>query len=165
MVVMGGKFPRGKNEWNFNGNMPGVTKYVIENLKVPIVFSGFELGEQIKTGETFNEIDMDTPLYQGFLYFSGHAPWIKDKYEGKILDNSSFDQTAVLYAVWDGLDLFWEKSKSGFCIAGENGDNKWKDDKKGNQSYLKLIESPEAMSIIIELIMLNRFEELAPPEE
>lgn len=165
MVIMGGKFPKGKNEWNFNGSMPGVTKYVIENLKVPIVFSGFELGEQIKTGETFNEIDKDTPLYQGFLYFSGHAPWMKDKYEGKILDNSSFDQSAVLYAVWDGTGLFWEKSKPGFCIAGENGDNKWKEDKNGNQSYLKLIESPEAMSIIIELIMLNRFDELTTPDE
>lgn len=159
-VVMGGHFPKGENEWNFNGNMPGVTKFVIENLKVPIVFTGFEVGAQIKTGAIFNEIDKDTPLYKGFMYFSEHAPWIKDQFKGKILDNSSFDQTAVLYAVWGGSDIFWEKIGNGICQVDENGDNRWLKQKNSNQSYLKLTESPELMAEVIELIMLNRFEEL-----
>ena len=30
---MGGQFPAGENEWNFNGDMPGVTKFVVENLE------------------------------------------------------------------------------------------------------------------------------------
>lgn len=163
-VIMGGKFPKGENEWNFNGNMPGVTKYVIENLKVPIVFSGFELGAQIKTGAIYNEIDKDTPLYQGFLYFSEHAPWIKDQFKGKILDNSSFDQTAVLYAVWGGTGVFWEKIENGICQVEENGDNRWVKQKDSKQSYLKLKESPEVMAAIIELISLNQFDKLTPPD-
>lgn len=156
--IMGGKFPKGKNEWNFNGNMPGVTKFVIENLDVPIVFSGFELGAQIKTGAIFNEIDKDTPLYQGFLYYSEHAPWIKANFEGKILDNSTFDQTSVLYVIEGGVGDFWKKVTGGICVVEENGDSRWKKGKKSNQSYLKLKESPEKMAEIIELVMLNRFE-------
>ncbi|MEL7222213.1 MAG: nucleoside hydrolase, partial [Bacteroidota bacterium] len=31
-VIMGGNFPEGEKEWNFDGDMPGVTKYVLENL-------------------------------------------------------------------------------------------------------------------------------------
>ena len=157
-VVMGGKFPKGENEWNFNGNMPGVTKFVIENLDVPIIFSGFELGVQIKTGETFNNIDKDTPLYKGFLYYSEHAPWIKANFKGKILPNSTFDQTTILYVVEGGVGEYWKLITGGYCKVEENGDSRWIKGKKTNHSYLKLKESPEKMSQIIEAIMLNRFE-------
>ncbi len=164
-VIMGGKFPKGDDEWNFNGNMPGVTKYVLNNLKVPVVFSGFELGVQIKTGAIFNDIDTETPLYKGFMHFSQHAPWIKDQYKGKILDNSTFDQTAVLYAVNGGVDVLWEKITGGFCEADDNGGNRWVKRENSNHSYLKLIETPKFMALLIEAIMLNRFDEIVPPEE
>lgn len=156
-VIMGGHFPKGENEWNFNGNMPGVTKFVVENLTVPIVFSGFELGVQIKTGAVLNTIDKDTPLYQGFLYFSEHAPWIKADFKGEILDNSTFDQTAILYVVEGGIDNYWKIISDGYCVVEENGDNSWKKGKKTNQSYLKLKAEPEKMAEIIEAVMLNRF--------
>jgi inosine-uridine nucleoside N-ribohydrolase len=164
-VVMGGKFPKGDDEWNFNGNMPDVTKFVIENLKVPIVFSGFEVGAAIKTGAIFNNIDKDTPLYQGFMFFSEHAPWIKDQFKGKILNNSTFDQTAVLYAVNGGVDVLWEKVTGGYCEADDKGGNRWIKRENSNHSYLKLIETPEFMATLIEAIMLNRFDDIIPPEE
>ncbi|HSH20198.1 MAG TPA: nucleoside hydrolase [Draconibacterium sp.] len=163
-VIMGGKFPKGDKEWNFDGNMPGVTKFVIDNLSVPIVFSGFELGVQIKTGAVFNDIDKDTPLYQGFMYFSEHAPWIKDQFKGKILNNSTFDQTAVLYAVNGGVDVLWEKITGGTCEADDTGGNKWVKSDNSKHSYLKLIETPKFMALLIELIMLDRFEDIAQPE-
>lgn len=164
-VIIGGQFPKGDNEWNFNGNMPGVTKYVLENLKVPIVFSGFELGAQIKTGATFNNIDTETPLYKGFLYFSEHAPWMKSQYKGKILNNSTFDQTAVLYAVNGGVDVLWKKISDGYCEADDKGGNRWVKKANTNHSYLKLIETPEFLVALIEDIMLNKFEDILPPEE
>jgi len=157
-VIMGGHFPKGENEWNFNGDMPGVTKFVVENLEVPLVFSGFELGVQIKTGAVFNNIDKDTPLYKGFLHFSEHAPWMKENFKGEILDNSTFDQTAILYVVEGGIGEYWKKIDGGICEVDENGDNRWKKGKKTNQSYLKLIAEPEMMAEIIEAIMLNRYE-------
>ncbi len=164
-VIMGGNFPKGDDEWNFNGNMPGVTRFVINNLKVPITFTGFELGVKIKTGAIFNTIDENTPLYKGFMYFSEHAPWIKDQFKGKILNNSTFDQTAVLYAVMGGVDVFWEKITGGYCEADDKGGNRWVKRANSNHSYLKLIESPEFMALFIEAIMLNRFEDIVPPEE
>ena len=155
-VVMGGQFPEGKNEWNFNGNMPGVTRFVLENLTVPIVFSGFELGVQIKTGGVFNEIDKHTPLYIGFRHFSENAPWMKKNFKGKIMNNATFDQTAVLYAVRGGLGKYWNKVEGGRCIAKENGDNNWLSGEVTNHSYLVLKQSPEEMAQLIESIMLNK---------
>lgn len=165
-VIMGGQFPKGENEWNFNGNMPGVTRFVLENLNdVPVVFSGFELGSAIKTGATFNNIDKETPLYVGFMFFSEHAPWIKSQFKGKILNNSTFDQTAVLYAINKGDSVLWEKVTGGYCEANDKGGNRWIKKKDSNHSYLKLIETPEFMAALIEAIMLNRFDEIAPKDE
>jgi inosine-uridine nucleoside N-ribohydrolase len=59
--IMGGQFPEGSNEWNFNGNMPGVTRFVLENLTVPVVFSGYEIGVRIKTGPRLVEAGQDPP--------------------------------------------------------------------------------------------------------
>lgn len=156
-VMMGGGFPESENEWNFNGDMPGVTKFVIENLSVPITFSGFEVGLVIKTGKVFNNIDPNTPLYVGYLHFSKNAPWIKDQFKGEILDNASFDQTAVLYAVKGGLGKWWEKVDDGQCIPDNNGGNTWQTGKKADHSYLKLTIDPEEMATLIEAIMLNNF--------
>ncbi|HSM48880.1 MAG TPA: nucleoside hydrolase [Draconibacterium sp.] len=164
-VIMGGQFPKGENEWNFNGNMPGVTKFVIDNLNVPIVFSGYELGVKIQTGATFNTIDPETPLYKGFLHFSEHAAWMKDRFKGQILNNSTYDQTAVLYAVNGGVDVLWEKITGGYCEADDKGGNRWVKRENSNHSYLKLIETPEFMTALVEAIMLNRFEDIVPTEE
>jgi inosine-uridine nucleoside N-ribohydrolase len=156
-VVMGGQYPEGKQEWNFNGNMPGVTQFVLKNISVPVTFSGFEVGVVIKTGEVFNQIDANTPLYAGFMHFSQNAPWIKENFKGKILDNATYDQTAVLYAVRNGLGTYWDKSGNGYCEPDANGGNKWANDSHGNQAYLKLKMDPEEMALLIESIMLNKF--------
>jgi inosine-uridine nucleoside N-ribohydrolase len=156
-VIMGGQFPSGKWEWNFWGEMPGVTKFVIDNLNVPIVFSGFEVGEKIKTGEVFNSINHNTPLYVGFLHFSNNAPWMKKFYNGKIIDNSTFDQTAVLYAVRNGVGFYWDKVQNGYCKPDEKGGNVWVVGNKTKHSYLKLKMKPEEIAEIIEAFMLGEF--------
>ena len=156
VVMMGGHFPGGKGEWNFSGNMPGVTRFVLENLDVPVVFSGFEIGLAIRTGEVFNEIDKNTPLYVGYLHFCQHAPWMQP-YQGRIIDNSTFDQTAVLYAVRGGVGDYWLKIKGGYCEVQDNGDNRWVEGKITNQSYLKLNKEPGTMAHLIESIMLDKF--------
>lgn len=154
-VIMGGKFPSGEDEWNFDGGMPGVTRYVLENLKVPVIFSGFELGVQIKTGAVLNDLEKNTPLYMGFKHFSANAPWMKEYYKGKILDNSSYDQTAVLFAVEGGIGKYWDLEKNGKCVVNAEGDSKWVEEKNSNHSYLVLKEDPEKMAEIIEDRMLG----------
>lgn len=154
-VIMGGNFPEGKWEWNFAGGMPGVTQYVLSNLHVPITFTGFELGVQIKTGDVINGIDPNTPLYVGFMHFSKSAPWIKGGFKGEILDNSTFDQTAVLYAVRNGTGLYWDKVSDGICVPDEKGGNTWEEKENSLHSYLQLQMDPEEVAAIIEQIMLG----------
>jgi len=157
-VIMGGQFPVGEREWNFDGDMPGVTQFVLQNISVPIVFSGFEVGAAIKTGEVFNTLNKDTPLYVGFMHFSQNAPWIKANFKGSILNNSTFDQTAVLYAVLGGVGTYWDKMEGGTCeVQKELGASKWITGPITNQSYLKLNMKPEKMALLIESIMLHKF--------
>ncbi|MEM9261287.1 MAG: nucleoside hydrolase, partial [Bacteroidota bacterium] len=137
-VIMGGNFPEGKQEWNFDGGMKGVTKYVLERLTLPVTFSGFELGVALKTGAVFNELPKDSPLYLGFYHFSQHAPWMKEQFADKISDNSTFDQTAVLYAIRNGVGYYWRRVEDGFCIADDTGGNAWQARARSNHSYLVL---------------------------
>ncbi len=156
-VMMGGRFPEGKWEWNFSGAMPGVTQNVLLRLKVPVTFSGFELGVAIKSGEAINRMDPNTPLYVGFMYFSEYAPWMKKNFKGAILDNSTFDQTAVLYAVRNGIGTYWDKVSDGVCVADEKGGNTWKQAENSNHSYLKLTMDQEEIATVIEKMMLGEF--------
>ncbi len=156
-VMMGGRFPEGKWEWNFSGAMPGVTKNILSKLNVPITFTGFELGVAIKSGEAFNRMDPNTPLYVGFMYFSEYAPWMKKNFKGAILDNSTFDQTAVLYAVRNGIGTYWDIVSDGVCVADEKGGNTWEQADDSNHSYLKLTMDQDEIATVIEKMMLGEF--------
>ncbi|MEX0290276.1 MAG: nucleoside hydrolase, partial [Flavobacteriaceae bacterium] len=156
-VIMGGNFPNSDNEWNFNGDMPGVTKYVLEHLNLPITFSGAELGDAIRTGTVFNELPKDSPLYLGFFHFSKYAPWMNHLFKGAIIDNATFDQTAVLYAVRKGIGTYWHKVENGLCVADENGGNKWVTKENTNHAYLVLDMPKAEIEKELEAFMLGKF--------
>jgi hypothetical protein len=155
-VIMGGKFPAGKEEWNFDGGMPGVTKYVIEKIQRPIIFSGYEIGVKIKTGAMLEGLDLNDPLILGYKHFSENAPWMQPYYEGGIINNSSYDQTAVLYAIERNKDNLWKYGENGYCKVNEKGDSEWIPGQKSNQSYLILNKDPELVARIIEKRMLGK---------
>jgi len=156
-VIMGGKFPHGEDEWNFDGNMPGVTKFVLENLTVPVVFFGYEIGVRIKTGAEIVNMDKNTPLYVGYDYFGQNVPYLEAPPEGEIINNSSYDQTAVLYAVRGGVGEYWEPVSNGCCIVDDFGNNKWEAGKACDQSYMVLTINPDEMARLITSFMLNEF--------
>jgi len=156
-VIMGGRFPEGEWEWNFSGDMPGVTQYVISHLTVPITFTGYEIGMAIKTGKVLNSIDPETPLTTGYRHFSEHAHWERENFRGKILDNATYDQTAVLYAVRNGVGTYWDRISNGVCIPDENGGNTWIEGVQSNHSYLKLIMDEEKIAGKIESFILGDF--------
>jgi len=153
-VIMGGHYPTGKNEWNFNGNMPGVARRVVESIPVPIVFSGYELGLAIRTAKVFNRLDKHHPLHIGYLHFSANAPWMKERYKGQILDNASYDQTAVLYAVRNGVGNYWDKV-AGVCLPDDKGGNSWMQKTVANHSYLKLKVDGDELAKLIDDLMLG----------
>ena len=156
---MGGQFPEGeRKEWNFDGNMSGVTKYVLGHLNdVPTTFLGYEIGLNIKTGEVFNDLPKNSPLYVGFYHFSKYAPWLNQQFQGKIYDNSTYDQTAVLYAVRDGVGVYWTRSKNGICIPDDEGRNTWQSSDTSKHSYLVLDWPQKKMETEIEKFMLGNF--------
>lgn len=156
-VIMGGNFPHSENEWNFDGDMPGVTKYVLNHIELPITFLGAELGASLRTGEVFNALPKDSPLYLGFLHFSKYAPWMNHQFKGKIYDNATFDQTAVLYAVRNGIGNLWHRVGDGFCETDATGGNTWKPRKNSNHSYLVLDKPIAEMEQELEKFMLGNF--------
>ncbi|GAB5409123.1 MAG: hypothetical protein BalsKO_14880 [Balneolaceae bacterium] len=156
-VIMGGNFPNSENEWNFDGNMPGVTKFVLEHLETPITFLGAELGASLKTGEVFNDLPKDSPLYLGFYHFSKYAPWVKENFEGRINNNSTFDQTAVLYAIRGGVGTYWDRIENGICVADSSGGNIWEPKEDSNHSYLVLKKPVLEMEQELETFMLGDF--------
>ncbi len=143
-VIMGGQFPEGRTEngaeWNFDGNMPGVTQYVLSNIQRPIVFSGFEVGDALRVGAELNDHPKDTPIYLGYKFFSEHAPWMKADYKGEILDNASFDQTAVMYASLGDGDAFWTLSPPGTLAADKAGFATWSEHSDGRHRYMVLTD-------------------------
>ncbi len=157
-VIMGGQFPKGEKEWNFDGNMPGVTRSVVERLNVPITFLGYEVGLNIKSGEVFNDLDESHPLFVGFSHFSEHCPWLNSQWQGRIYDNSTYDQTAVLYAVRGGLGEYWERIDDGYCQPDDTGGNEWvQGENDRDHSYLRLLKPVEEMATVIENFMVNDF--------
>ncbi|WND02304.1 nucleoside hydrolase [Temperatibacter marinus] len=159
-VIMGGRFPKDPKsqgpEWNFDGNMKGVTKSVLSHIKRPIIFSGYEIGLAIKSGPELNKHPKNTPLYVGYKYFSEHAPWIKHLYKGEIVSNPSYDQTAVVYAAIGAVDQFWTLSPAGTVFADERGYTTWTAHPEGRHKYLILKQPTAATARYISKVMRHK---------
>lgn len=159
LVIMGGQFPDGVTphgpEWNFNGNMKGVTKEVVERIKRPIIFSGYEVGAALKYGAELNQHSAQTPLYVAYKHFSEHAPWMKPYYQGEILDNSSFDQTAVMFAAIEGVGTHWTLSPPGTLTVDEDGIGTWVEAADGLHRYKILTEDKDATISVIATAMTH----------
>jgi len=158
--VMGGAFPEsinGEAEVNFKGGAPGVTKFVLEHTKgIPIVFAGYEIGNVVRTGTALNGLPEKHPLFLGFYKFSKDAPWVKERFKGKIFDNASFDQLAVYYAVRKLGENYFELVGDGYCSVDSLGRNEWKTEPSDfNHHYLKLLANEETLSYKIEGLMLG----------
>ncbi|GAB5454566.1 MAG: hypothetical protein Hens2KO_07950 [Henriciella sp.] len=145
LIIMGGQFPDGVTahgpEWNFDGNMKGVTQKVLETLKRPVIFSGYEVGEALRYGAALNQHPTNTPLYVGYKYFSEHAPWMKQDYAGAVLDNASFDQTAVMVAAIGSETPYWTLSEAGELTVDEEGRGTWSANPSGHHRYLILTDA------------------------
>lgn len=98
-VCMGGHYPKGKEEFNFN-TYALATQYVLEHWPTQAVFVGGELGQQVKTGAILAEkYQPEThPLTMCWQFYNGGR------------DRSSWDQIAVLYAVYGCSDRFIRSS-------------------------------------------------------
>jgi inosine-uridine nucleoside N-ribohydrolase len=144
LVSMAGKYPEGY-EFNIMQDIVSA-KNVFEHWETPVIFSGFEIGEKIKTG---------IPLIRNAAI--SYDP-VKDVFRismPKAAEDSagrkSWDETAVLIAI-RGYKPYYTLHTGKIKVA-ENGHNTW-DDKGTGQAYLVEKQNPiEVQKLINELIM------------
>jgi hypothetical protein len=142
LVVMGGRYPEGK-EFNFSfGGANRYTKRAIEDWPTPITFSGWEIGEYIKTGSGLKDAPADSPVRRAYHVYFG----------GKFEERPSRDQTAVLYAVRGTRD-YWDEETVGHNQVADDGSNRWQRSKDRDLSYLKQKVPPDQLARIIEDLM------------
>ncbi|HEX4143371.1 MAG TPA: nucleoside hydrolase [Pirellulales bacterium] len=124
-VAMGGTLPAGR-EFNFYVDAPATAR-AVEGWPTPIVFSGFEIGQGIGTGAGLKDLPAKNPVRRAYELFNG------------LTDRSSWDQTAVLYAVRGlagKLDAMWDLSPSGNVVVAADGANQWQAAPDRGQRYL-----------------------------
>lgn len=146
MVSMAGGFPS-FHEFNIKVDAASA-KYAFENFPCEIIYSGFEIGNQIKTGLPLihNDSITDSPVKD--VYRIGIRMADEDKGGRR-----SWDQTAVLIGV-KGPEQ-WYSLREGKIVVDDKGANTWDSTGLG-QFYL--VESKPASEVneLIDRLMMHR---------
>lgn len=116
LVAMAGAFPEG-SEFNVNKHASASIS-AIEKWPVPILFSGFEIGAKIFTGDRVAVQDDKNPVSKGYAYN------LKTYRNGGESARNSWDLTAVLIAVRPPEDYFYVNGPGKFVVQ-EDGANVW----------------------------------------
>ncbi len=126
LVSMAGKFPEGK-EFNIYIDSAS-SKFVYENWPGEVIFTGFEIGWEIRTGlRLIQSPVVNSPVKDVFRISIPLSE--EDKY-GRM----SWDETAVLIGVY-GTNGFFD-TKQGKIIVNSDGSNSWQDDPEGLHYYV-----------------------------
>ena len=144
LVSMAGKFPSGR-EFNVHEDVKSA-QYVVENWPNTIVFSGFEIGEKIKTGLPLiqNSAIQNSPVKDAYAI---SIPMSEGDKDGRM----SWDQTAVLVAIKGHAPYY--QLEQGKMTVKEDGSNGW--DPTGTNHFYLVEDRPfaEVQHIINELMM------------
>ena len=141
LICMGGEYPKGK-EWNFSRD-PESTRYVLENWPTGIVFSGYELGAKVLTGQGLKNLEQDNPVRRAY------------ELHNSLKGRPSWDQITVLYGVrgiTGQLRSVFSESSPGENLPSADGSNLWRAG-SGSQSYLQRNVSPEVIGRMVEELM------------
>jgi hypothetical protein len=112
LVSMGAEYPKG-HEWNIK-ICPDGAKLVAEKWPTTVVYSGFEIGVAIMTGE---RLVTETPEHSPIRMAFATNPDLDEK-----KNRHSWDQTAVLFGV-RGLKDYWTIGSGTINIAEDGKDN------------------------------------------
>jgi purine nucleosidase len=148
-ACMGGKFPDGRfpdggGEYNV-GYDTFASVRAINDWPTPVVFSGFEIGAAIKTGEGLRNLPEESPVRAAYRLFNG------------VQNRESWDQTAVLYAVRGARD-YWTESTPGLNLMHARvpqGYNEWLAAPSARHRYLVERMPPRELGRVIEELMLQ----------
>lgn len=144
-VCMGGRFPEGR-EANLVHDGPAAA-YAVRHWPTPIVFSGWELGVEVLTGDRLNELPETSPVRRAYQLYNG------------VKNHKSWDQTAVLYAARGldrGLSDLWRLESKGHLHVAEDGSNQWLPTPNRDHSYLVKSADPSKPAAAIEELMIHQ---------
>ena len=132
LVVMGGRHNDGFNL--VRHGLVDTTQEVIENWPTPLAISDY--GGRVRTGATLADTSADNPVREA--YFS----WFGGRFEGR----SSWDQVAVLYAIYGAGDWFEDVAsgtgslRNGYSWQLKSGWRTYVGPKRSEDDFVDLIE-------------------------
>ena len=145
LVSMAGRFPEGRE---FNVYMDSASsEYVYNNWPGEIIFTGYEIGWEIRTGlRLMNSEIKNSPVKDVFRI---SIPLSAEDKDGRM----SWDETAVLIGVY-GTEGFFD-TVMGKIIVNPDGSNNWENNQKGKHIYVKQKMPVSQMSVFIEDRMMH----------
>jgi pyrimidine-specific ribonucleoside hydrolase len=146
LVCMAGRFPSGRE---FNIHMDAAAaKYVYDIWNTPVIFSGFEIGQKIKSGLPLinNSAIQKSPVKEAFRICIPLDPQDKD---GRM----SWDETAVFVAI-AGYKPYYKLVKGTIQIT-DDGNNTWSN--SGDKHFYLVEDRPASeMEDIINKMMMHQ---------
>ncbi|HEX7071300.1 MAG TPA: nucleoside hydrolase [Rhodothermales bacterium] len=155
LSVMGGGYPSG-HEANFLVDGPA-TRYMVEHWPTPVVFSGVEIGQDVLSGPDLWPLPEDNPVRMAYHLWDMNFAWqFTPDFDPEtgIWPHSSFDQTAVLYAV-RGLRDYWTTVSTGRNAVTDDGRNVWESEPDRDQAYLVRKMPDDELAKVIEELMIR----------
>lgn len=146
LVCMAGRFPSGR-EFNLDQDVNS-SKEILSNWPTSILFSGFEIGQKIKTGLALihNDKIRNSPVKD---VFSICIPLAKEDSAGRM----SWDETAVFVAAKGWQDYY--TLQKGSCTINPDGVNEWIN-QGNNRAYLIEKQPPAVVSEIINQLIMHQ---------
>ena len=146
LVSMAGRFPFGR-EFNLAED-PISSARVLTDWPTSILFSGFEIGQKIKTGLPLihNNRIQGSPVKD---VFSICIPMAAEDSAGRM----SWDESAVFVAVKGWRDYY--TLETGNCTISPNGVNRWTSE-HSNRAHLVEKRSPQEMSDLINQLLMHQ---------
>lgn len=143
LVSMAGRFPAGR-EYNVYADSLASQK-VFTEWPTEIIFSGFEIGQEIRTGvRVIANERLKSPVKDAYQL-------AMSKSEGDANGRQSWDQTAVLVGV-RGVQPYFGLKRGKIII--KDGNNTWQDDAMGPHAYLTPSMPTPQLTALIEGLMM-----------
>lgn len=127
---MGGEWPEGNIEFNIEMDV-SAAQTVAERCPVPVVYSGFTVGDKIMTGPNPDALEIDSPLRLAW--------W----------ERPSWDQTAVILAV-EGVKDFWTLRRGDVYFDDDGRNHFVENDTDGARFFI--VPNEEKNSVIADYI-------------
>jgi inosine-uridine nucleoside N-ribohydrolase len=147
LVAMAGKFPEGR-EYNVYEHKEA-SFYAFAHWPTPILFSGFEIGSEIFTGNQLAKSGSpDNPVAWAYRY--NLATYADTPVENRM----SWDQTAVLCAVRNPENYFYVCGPGRFMVDSV-GYNRWDPDSNAGHYFLVHKYPYKETAVVLEKLMMH----------